>query len=95
MGREKHAALVRDPGTRGAGRVPPNVPLWHMNCLELKALEKRLRQERHPDLVPWKRETLPHVKGASPAPGKQKVSSSLETELRAGGLYKQTLSRPH
>lgn len=65
--------------------MPPNVPLWQANCLEEKALEKRFPQGRRPDLAPWKWGPLSHVKGAFPAPGRQKASSSLETGLRPEG----------
>lgn len=83
-GREKHSALARTRG-RGEQDMPPNVPLWQANCLEEKALEKRFPQGRRPDLAPWKWGPLSHVKGAFPAPGRQKASSSLETGLRPEG----------
>ena len=61
--------LIKHHGGAGWQNVPsPNMPLWHKDCFELKAIEKKQIEERLSTLYPHLHKSRTHIHEVVPTP---------------------------
>ena len=61
--------MIKHHGGAGWQNVPsPNMPLWHKDCFELKAIEKKQIEERLSTLYPHLHKSRTHIHEVVPTP---------------------------
>ena len=75
--------LIKHHGGAGWQNVPsPNMPLWHKDCIELKAIEKKQIEGRLSTLYPHLHKSKTHIHKGVPTPVSiRRDRKSLETSL--------------